>query len=392
MSIRIEEYKKLLSIATTDFQKSLVNLLIKGKKVKDAAAELGISTSAFSQALFKLRAKFKKGSLVKDTHFDIDLAPYEELKGRSFLKNELTGQTVLQWYKTRANENALKNFIESAISSVAEGVIEVNPLPEPATVDNELISCYIVTDYHLGSMALNVENNQGNWDLSIAEDMLVKWIDEAIVLTPNAETAVLAQMGDFLHFDGLVAMTNKSGHVLDTDTVFSEIVAVATRLLIYIIQRLLVKHKTVHVLLMEGNHDESSSVWLREMFYQLFKNEPRVTVDKTSKPYYCFEHGQVSLFFHHGHLTKLNNLPFVFASIFREVYGRTKYSYGHAGHYHHAKLIENNMMVLEQHQTLPPKDRYSSRHGYGADRSGQIVTYNKNKGEVSRIRIRPGNY
>jgi len=38
---------------------------------------------------------------------------------------------------------------------------------------------------------------------------------------------------------------------------------------------------------------------------------------------------------------------------------------------------------------LTPKDAHSSRHGYMSDRSGQVITYHKRSGEVSRIRVRP---
>jgi hypothetical protein len=56
---------------------------------------------------------------------------------------------------------------------------------------------------------------------------------------------------------------------------------------------LLAKHKNVHVILAEGNHDMASSVWLRTMFKALYENEPRITVDDSALPYYAHEFGNV---------------------------------------------------------------------------------------------------
>ncbi len=46
----------------------------------------------------------------------------------------------------------------------------------------------------------------------------------------------------------------------------------------------LVKHRTVKLLIVQGNHDPVGSVWLAEMFCTLYDNEPRVFVD-TSPTY-----------------------------------------------------------------------------------------------------------
>ena len=86
-------------------------------------------------------------------------------------------------------------------------------------------------------------------------------------------------------------------------------------------------------------------------------------------------------------MRKPEQIAEVMAAKFREVIGRTKFSYAHMGHYHHAKLLETPLMIVEQHQTLTAKDSHSSRHGYGADRSAQVITYHADRGEVSRVRI-----
>ena len=121
----------------------------------------------------------------------------------------------------------------------------------------------------------------------------------------------------------------------------------------------------------------------------LYEDEPRVTVDQSVDPYYCFEWGNTSLFFHHGHKKKLTSIDDVFVAKFREVFGRTKHSYAHMGHLHHRHELESNLMVVTQHRTLAAADAYASRGGWISGREAQIMTYHKEYGEVGRMMVSP---
>ena len=133
----------------------------------------------------------------------------------------------------------------------------------------------------------------------------------------------------------------------------------------------------------DANHDPASEAWLREMFAVFYENEPRVTVDTTADTYYCYEHGLTSLFFHHGHKRKPANIDTVFAAKFREVFGRTKYSYAHMGHLHSIDVKETNLMLVEQHRTLAAPDAYASRGGWISGRDAKVITYHKDYGKVA---------
>jgi hypothetical protein len=79
----------------------------------------------------------------------------------------------------------------------------------------------------------------------------------------------------------------------------------------------------------------------------------------------------------------------VFASKFREIFGKTKYSYAHLGHRHHIQVKESNIMLVEQHRTLSAPDAYASRGGWLSNRDAKVITYSKKYGEVSRISVTP---
>ena len=309
------------------------------------------------------------------------------VKGTSVLY-DAEGNIKSQWVKTdREKENNIKAILET-VQALKEDIPRQLPASIPTNCDTELLSCYVVTDYHMGQLSWGEETGD-DWDLDIAEEMLVSWFQSAIASTPKANTAILAQLGDFLHADSILPITPTSGHILDADTRYAKVVRVVIRVLRQIINMLLEKHENVHVLLAEGNHDLSSSIWLRALFAEKYADDPRVTVDETHSPYYAFEWGDTSLFFHHGHKKKMKQVSGVFAGQYREIYGRTKYSYAHTGHMHHVDVKEDQMMIVEQHPTLAAKDAHSSRGGYNSQRGANTITYHKRFGEVSRITIRP---
>lgn len=313
------------------------------------------------------------------------VAPGFQVKGTSTLYGE-DGSVRGQWVKTTQDGEAQRLALEAAVAALAEGLPKEKARPAPKKVSGDLCNVYVLTDFHLGMLSWHEETG-ADWDTDIAEQMLVDWFSAAIAQAPQADTAVFAQLGDFLHFDGLEAVTPTSRHLLDADTRFTKLVRVAIRAVRRVIGMLLIRHRHVHVLMAEGNHDMASSVWLRELLASSLENEPRVSVDRSPDPYYCVEWGKTALFFHHGHKRKMGDIDTVFAAKFREVFGRTQHAYAHMGHLHHIDVKETNLMVVEQHRTLAAPDAYASRGGWMSGRDAVVITYSKAHGEVGRVRV-----
>lgn len=325
------------------------------------------------------------GGVAPDFQMVHPVAPGFTTRGTSTLYRE-DGTVAAQWVKTTAEDRARAEAMEAACRAMAEKIPREKPRPAPAKVSGELCNVYVLTDFHLGMLSWHEETG-ADWDTDIAEAMLVDWFAAAITQAPQADTAVFAQLGDFLHFDGLEAVTPTSRHLLDADTRFTKLVRVAIRAVRRVIGMLLVRHRQVHVLMAEGNHDMASSVWLRELLAASFENEPRVSIDTSPDPYYCVEWGKTALFFHHGHKRKPEDIDSVFVAKFREVFGRTEHAYAHMGHLHHVSAKETNLMVVEQHRTLAAPDAYAARGGWMSGRDAVVVTYHKAHGEVSRARV-----
>lgn len=283
-------------------------------------------------------------------------------------------------------DDSLKAF-KSAIDALKEEVSAATPINYTDTgYNHKLCNQYTLTDYHLGMMAW-AEEAGDNWDMEIAERTLISFFEQSISQSPKATMAVFAQIGDFIHWDGLEAVTPANKHVLDADTRFTKVVRVAIRVIRKVIEMLLKKYPSVHVVMAEGNHDPASSVWLREVLSAFYGNEPRLTIDTNPDPYYCFTWGKCCNFYHHGHKRNLNNIDTVLISKFKKEYGQSEHVYAHIGHLHHLSVKETNLMVIEQHRTLAAKDAYASRGGYMSGRDSKVITYHKEFGEVKRATI-----
>lgn len=363
----------------------LIAALREHGSTRKAAKALGITQRAIMYRKKTLAAK----GYSPDHDMTRTVPDGYKVKGVSTLYNG-KGEIAAQWVKSDIDRERWAQLMQAALDGLADTLPRLDPLPAPLVpLRGDLLNAFVLTDFHLGMLAWGEETRGASWDVRIAETLLVEWIAAAIALAPAAEHAVLAQVGDFLHWDGLDAVTPTSKHVLDADTRFQHLVRVAIRVIRRVVDMLLAKHGRVHLIMAEGNHDLASSVWLREWLAALYENEPRITVDTSADPYYCVEHGQTSLFFHHGHKRRIGQLDDVFAAKFREVYGRTRFSYAHTGHLHHNETKETNLMTLEQHRTLAAADAHASRGGYQSGRDAKVITYSSRFGEVSRVTVCP---
>lgn len=314
------------------------------------------------------------------------LPPGQKLKGVSTLTRNADGD--IQWIKSTEDSERWQAYVEATLAGMVDKIQPAKPVTPPKSTNDELLNLYVISDYHLGMLAWPEETGD-EWDIKIAEQMLLDWFSAAIAMSPDADTGVFLLLGDFRHWDGLESVTPAHRHVLDADTRFQKMIRASIHIKRQVIAMLLAKHQRVHVIDAEGNHDPATSSQAREWLHAMYADEPRLTVDRSPDPYYCVEHGEVAIFAHHGHLTKLKDVDSTLVAKFREVYGRTKRHYAHMGHLHHIDVKETNLMVVEQHRTLAGKDAYASRGGFMSGREASVITYHKRFGRVSTVTITP---
>jgi len=305
-----------------------------------------------------------------------------KLKGTSTLYDE-NGKARLQWVKTDASLEKLQAIQKAAFDALCAELKPVALVKAPKAADADLATLYTMTDCHVGMLAWDKEAGE-DWDLTIAENCLTQTLLRMIDSAPASAIGILNQLGDFMHFDSLTPMTPTSHHILDADSRYQKVVQVAVRILRRVIDAMLVKHKSVHVEMKEGNHDPTGSVWLRVMFAMLYDKNPRVTINLSPNPYTMYVHGKTLLGFYHGHLAKLASLPILYAAQFPKEWGATEYRYIHTGHKHHVEEKEHPGIKVIQHPTLAAPDAYAARGGWLSKRQATSMTYSKEHGEIAR--------
>ena len=354
--------------------------------VTEAARIAQVNRSTFQSRLDKAHTRLAQGTL--DENLKDRVPEGHKVKGVSTLYRD-DGTVGMQWVKTDIDQVRAEMAREAVIQALCEQIPRAAPSPPPKDCIDALCNVYTLTDGHVGMMAWHREGGK-DWDLKIAENVIVGCFAEAIRQTPASAQAVFNQLGDLLHYDSLTAETPTSKHIVDADGRFTKMVEVSVRIIRRIVQMLLEKHESVHVIMAEGNHDMASSVWLRTMFKALYEDEPRITVDDSALPYYAFEWGEVMLGFHHSHLKRnFGDLRAHFAAEFASMWGKTKKRYCHTGDKHHAKEQDANGMHVIQHPTLAARDAYAARGGWHSERNISAITYHKRHGQVGRVTVCP---
>ncbi len=309
------------------------------------------------------------------------------VKGKTTLVNS-EGRIVTQHIMERADDKVRAEAFAAVVAGYKDQIPHVNIMPAPRGTNDDLCNLFILTDVHAGMLA-HREETGADYDTKIAERLVIDWMAAAVDCSPKADTAVLAVLGDFLHYSSLEAVTPASGHVLDADSRYFKVVRAAIRILRHSINMLLQSHKRVEVFISTGNHDEGVSVVLREFTAVMYEDEPRCRVDTSPSLYQAFEWGATGLYLHHGHKRGVKDLDRVFAGMFREMFGRCKFNYGHCGHLHSDALVSTPIMKIERHETLSGRDAYAASGGYLSGRSAKVITYSQKFGEVARITMSP---
>ena len=99
------------------------------------------------------------------------------------------------------------------------------------------------------------------------------------------------------------------------------------------------------------------------------------------------EFGKVLLAAHHGDKAKADRLVHFLADQFAEMWGRTKHRFLFTGHLHHHKAQDIGGVQWEQLRAVTPRDAFAFSNAYTARAQLQAITFDRNRGEVSRVKV-----
>ena len=317
---------------------------------------------------------------------DFEIPDGHTVKGISALVGQ-DGAIVQQWVKTREDQFSVEHVIETIKAAFADYKGVAKPLKAPSATSDELLTFIPCNDWHINLLTWEREVGQ-NWDLKIAEAVIGGAIDDAISRSPSSEVGIVLGGGDLVHADSKLNQTT-SGTPQDVDGRHSKGLEVACRLKVRTIDAAIRKNKRVVVRILAGNHDEHTSVAVAYFLLAWYRNEPRVTVDVDASLFWWFRFGLCMFGATHGHTVKIKDMPQIMATRRAADWGATKFRYVHGFHLHHSAQFatEGGGCLSEIHQAPIPQDAWHHGSGYLSGRSVQTITYHKDFGEISRVRV-----
>jgi hypothetical protein len=356
--------------------------------VRKAATALGVAKSTVTSAVERVTRKATSRADAPEHGLTHPLPDGLKLKKAATYYGK-DGEITGQWVSGVEDRDRQQQMMEEAYKAFASELPKAKPTPAPKFATSDILTTYPVGDHHLGMLAWSEETLEDNYDISIAENLLYKATDYLISVSPPSEQGLIVFLGDFMHYDSMIAETPSSHNSLDADGRFPKMVRAAIKSMRYMIQQTLAHHQKVHVIIEIGNHDLSSSIMLMECLSNVYENEPRITIDTSPAHYHYYRFGKVLIGSHHGHGRKPQDLPMVMAADRPDDWGKSEFRFWMTGHVHHKSAKEYHGTEVESFRILAPGDAYASQKGYRDRRQMQSIVYHKNMGEVERHIFNP---
>tara|TARA_R110000868_G_scaffold365650_2_gene628547 strand:- start:662 stop:1525 length:864 start_codon:yes stop_codon:yes gene_type:complete len=262
--------------------------------------------------------------------------------------------------------------------------VRAGSIPLPALErDPDLLAVYPLGDPHVGMLAWGRESGD-NFDLEIAERLLVGAVRDLVLRGPRASGALIVNLGDFFHFDNDNQRTTHGDHSLDVDGRTTRVLEIGLRIFVAMIDAALEHHDLVAVDCVAGNHDRYTSIMLALALRQYYRSEPRVNVpvDPASRHYWI--HGRVLLGTTHGDRGRVEDLGSIMAAERPQAWGEAKHRHWLCGHVHHSQVKELRGVTVETFRTLAARDSWHAAQGYSAQRDLKRIVYHRSYGEIER--------
>lgn len=298
------------------------------------------------------------------------------------------GEVKLQWVKEDHKGRSPVQWAEA----IKEVFAETKPpakIPAPQHTLKDLLTVYPIGDHHTAMYAW-AEEAGADYDIKLAERLLVAAAEHLIDISPPSEAALIVNVGDFFHVDQHRPETSRSHNALDVDTRYAEMIRAGVKMMRTFIETALQKHKKVTVVNACGNHDDIGALWLSLTLAMLYEKNSRVSINQSASKFSYHQHGKVLIGVTHGDTAKLDKLAGVMAADRPELWGSTEHRYWLTGHIHQRKVLEQPGCMVESFRTLAARDAWATAAGYRSGRDMTALVFHKAHGEVARHRFDVG--
>lgn len=336
----------------------------------------------------ELRGEWEKTRLRgRDESETVQIKDPRLVSGTSTLYDQ-EGRVTQQWVKVKPEERDRAQAIDAVLDAMSHKIVRVDPTDPPYATSDELLTIIPVGDHHFGLLAWDRETG-ADYDLVTADKLLMQASRHLMASTALCSQCLIAFLGDFLHYDGILPVTPTSGNVLASDSRFPKMVDVGVHCMRVTIDEALRRYGQVHVIVEPGNHDLSVSIMLMKCLQIAYEREPRVTVDVSPRHFHYFRWGKSLIATHHGHGVKPEQLPLIMATDVPELWGSTDHRVWLTGHLHTEIVRDYRGVTVETFRVLPPTDAWAHQRGFRSVRGMKAIVHHDRYGEVARYTFNP---
>lgn len=292
------------------------------------------------------------------------------------------GRVERQWLRAMpgaVDYDAFAARMEEKYSSIAFRLPEI---PAPTVAIDEHLNFFGLGDLHYGLRISGREVGGEDWNIAKADKVYRDAFSHLMAATPPAGKCVLMVGGDVTHQNDATNRTPKSNHILDVDGTYTDAVEAAQDFILDVAMMAAQVHHEVEVAFIHGNHDQESIVAVASFIRGVFRDHPRISVTPPRKRVWVRRHGLTMIASVHGDTMKPELLPAFMSAEHAEMWGATKFRFGHTFHVHHkTKLVdEMNGVCLVTHQCPAPRDSWHYYMAFLSGRSFEFATYHTTKG------------
>lgn len=318
--------------------------------------------------------------------------PFKRLPNSSLVRRstlvDAEGNVIQSWQIEHPSDKAKWDAVQEAIKELHETLPRCPTIDMPTNPQQDWMVGFPVGDHHMGMLAWKHEVG-ASYDLDIGEQLLASGTDYLINCTPSTEHALIAFLGDFVHYDSMIPETPKGRNPLDGDGRAAKMVRGAMRSMRRMIEKVAEKHAFVHVIIEFGNHDPFSSLWLMEAMRIKYEDNPRITIDCNPGAYHYYQFGKNLIATHHGDQAKMERLPGIVAADRPELWGQTTNRVVWTGHIHSLTARDYPGCTVESFRILPPADAWAHMKGHRPRRDMKAIVFHRGGGECARVTYNP---
>jgi hypothetical protein len=318
---------------------------------------------------------------------------------KTTVQYDADGNPIQEWRRLIPQASDMEAFVESLCDRV-QGKAKVRKKRETKTDQADVLAEMAFYDTHIGMYASKEETNDSDYDCEIASERMLTTAEALAGRFNKPGRIVVTFGGDIMHSDSRNNQTEKSGNVLDVDSRFHRVVDYAVAACYDVVQIAAQVASQVDVVIVEGNHDWHSCVWLSRVLRAFYANCPNVNVIDQPSNRKQIVFGDNLLAWCHGDGVAFNQWQSIIAAEFPKQWGATKHRHLKMGHVHHKKKNsptrviaqtangweEQRGLLVEHLPALCSSDAWHAEKGFlGSIRAASGFEYHQSLGLISRF-------